>query len=317
MSTLVVPPVLTSPRDDAIQLHRAFKGFGCDTSAVINILAHRDASQRTLIQQEYRTMYSEDLNKRLSSELSGDLKRAVLLWMHDPAGRDASLVRQALGGSSIDLKAATEVLCSRTPSQLQHLRQLYHATYGVYVEHDIEYQASDDHKKLLLAYISVPRYEGLEVDRMMAENDAKALYKAGEKRLGTDERTFRSIFCERSRAHLAAVSYAYNSMYGKSLKKAIKGETSGLFEFALVTILQCAENPAMYFAKVLRKAMKGMGTNDTTLIRVIVSRVEIDMQYIKAEYQKKYHKSLHDAVQSETSGHYKTFLLSLLGPTHH
>lgn len=49
-------------------------GFGCDTAAVINILAHRDGTQRTLIQQEYRTMYSEDLLKRLSSELSGKLE---------------------------------------------------------------------------------------------------------------------------------------------------------------------------------------------------------------------------------------------------
>jgi hypothetical protein len=51
-----------------------FAGFGCDTAAVINILAHRDATQRALIQQEYRTMYSEELNKRLSSELSGNVK---------------------------------------------------------------------------------------------------------------------------------------------------------------------------------------------------------------------------------------------------
>ena len=41
---------------------------------IVNILAHRNATQRALIQQEYRTMYSEDLDKRLSSELSGDLK---------------------------------------------------------------------------------------------------------------------------------------------------------------------------------------------------------------------------------------------------
>ena len=27
MATLIVPPVLTSPKDDAIQLHRAFKGI--------------------------------------------------------------------------------------------------------------------------------------------------------------------------------------------------------------------------------------------------------------------------------------------------
>lgn len=68
--------------------------------------------------------------------------------------------------------------------------------------------------------------------------------------------------------------------------------------------------------QVLYKAMKGMGTNDDTLIRVIVSRTEIDMQYIKAEYSKKYKKTLNDAVHSETSGNYRAFLLALLGPNH-
>ena len=51
-----------------------FLGFGGNTAAVVNILAHRNASQRALIQREYREMYSEDLNEKLSSELSGDVK---------------------------------------------------------------------------------------------------------------------------------------------------------------------------------------------------------------------------------------------------
>jgi hypothetical protein len=71
----------------------------------------------------------------------------------------------------------------------------------------------------LLAYVSTPRYEGLEVDRAMTEKDAKALFKAGEKKLGTDENTFIRIFCQRSRAQLAAISYAYHGMYGNSLKR--------------------------------------------------------------------------------------------------
>ncbi|KAE9586096.1 hypothetical protein Lal_00010176 [Lupinus albus] len=74
MSTLSVPPLPPSPRDDAMQLHHAFKGLGCDTSAVINLLAHRDATQRAYVQQEYRTMYSEELSKRLASELHGNLE---------------------------------------------------------------------------------------------------------------------------------------------------------------------------------------------------------------------------------------------------
>ncbi|XP_039050553.1 annexin D5-like [Hibiscus syriacus] len=314
MSTLNFPPVPTSPRDDAVQLYRAFKGLGCDTAAVINILAHRDATHRSLIQHEYRTMYSEDLLKRLVSELHGKLETAVLLWMHDPAGRDAIVIRQGLLPDVTNLDAATEVICSRTPSQIQTIKQIYQSKFGVFLEQDIERHTSGDHKKLLLAYVSTPRYEGFEVDREMALKDVKDLYKAGEKRWGTDEKTFIRIFSERSRAQLAAISAAYRDMYGSSLKKAVKRETSGKFEDGLLTILRCSENPAKYFAKVLRKAMKGLGTDDTTLIRVIVTRTEIDMQYIKSEYLRKYKKTLNDAVHSETSGHYRTFLLALLGP---
>lgn len=314
MSTFTLPPVLTSPRDDAIQLYRAFRGLGCDTAAVINILAHRDATQRALIKQEYTNMYSDDINKRLSSELSSNVKRAVLLWMHDPAERDATVLREALSGNVIDLKAATEIICSRTPSQIAQFKHIYCLIFGVYLEQDIEFHASGDHKKLLLAYLSKPRYEGPEFDRTIVSKDAKVLFKAGEKRFGTDEKAFINIFSERSRAHLAAVISAYHDMYGSSLKKAIKSETSGNFEYGLLTILRCAQNPGKYFAKVLYKAMQGLGTDDTTLIRVIVTRSEIDMQYIKGEYRKKYRKTLNDAVHSETSGHYRAFLVSLLGP---
>lgn len=59
--------------------------------------------------------------------------------------------------------------------------------------------------------------------------------------------------------------------------------------------------------------MKGLGTDDSTLIRVIVTRAEIDLQYIKAEYHKNYGKTLNDAVHKETSSHYRAFLLSLIG----
>ncbi|CAN1339206.1 Annexin D5 [Linum perenne] len=323
MSTLNFPPMLPSPRDDAILLHKAFKGFGCDTSAVINILAHRPAAHRAYILHEYRTMFSEDIFKRLASELSGQLENAVLMWMQDPPGCDATIVRNGLMSETSNMDAVTEVICSRTPSQIQSFKQHYHARFHAYLEHDINTHTSGDHKKMLLAYVSTPRYEGWEVDRATAENDAKALYRAGEKKLGTDENTFINIFSSRSAAQLAAVDAAYTNFYGHSLTKkkvlypyqAVKKETSGQFKKALLTVLLCSQNPAQYFAKALHKAMKGLGTNDTALIRVIVTRAEIDMQYIKAEYLKKYRKKLNDAVHSETSGNYRKFLLALLGPS--
>ncbi|KAK3224613.1 hypothetical protein Dsin_004475 [Dipteronia sinensis] len=312
MASINCPPN-ASPRDDAMQLHRAFKGFGCDNSAVIYILAHRNYAQRALIQHEYQTIYHEDIMKRLASELSGDFEKSVLLWMQNPAERDATLIRDSLTNAAFNPKPANEVICSRTASMIQSIKQYYHSKFGTTLENDIGHYTSGDHQKILLSLVTTLRYEGPEFDRMAADEDAKALYKAGERKIGTDENTFIRIFSGRSSAHLAYVSFAYANMYGTPLKKVIKKETSGNFMQCLSIILQCAVNPAAYFAKELHKSMKGMGTNDTALIRLIVSRAEIDLHYIKAEYLKKYKKPVQDAVHSETSGNYKKFLLALLG----
>lgn len=75
--------------------------------------------------------------------------------------------------------------------------------------------------QLLLAYVSPPFEESLLVNKQIAESDAHALYKAGEKRFGTDEKTVIWIFTERSRAHLAEVATLYKNMYGNSLQKVL------------------------------------------------------------------------------------------------
>lgn len=58
----------------------------------------------------------------------------------------------------------------------------------------------------------------------------------------------------------------------------------------------------------------GLGTDDSTLIRIIVSRSEIDLETIKKLYEQNYGKSLYDAVESESSGDYKKALLNLIQP---
>ncbi|KAG2312779.1 hypothetical protein Bca52824_024336 [Brassica carinata] len=314
MATMKIPMTVPSPRVDAEQLFKAFKGRGCDASVIINILAHRNATQRALIEQEYETKFSDDLRKRLQSELHGHLKKALLLWMPEAVERDASILKQALRGAVTDHKAVAEIICTRSGSQLRQIKQVYLNTFGVRVEQDVESEASGNHKRVLLAYLNTTRYEGPEIDDKIVEDDARTLKKAVARKHKSDDQTLIQIFTDRSRTHLVALRSTYRSMFGKELGKAIRDETRGNFEHVLLTILQCAENSSFYFAKALRKSMKGLGTDDTALIRMVVTRAEVDMHYIVSEYRKRYKKTLYNAVQSDTSGHYKTFLLSLLGP---
>lgn len=61
----------------------------------------------------------------------------------------------------------------------------------------------------------------------------------------------------------------------EEISKSIKKEFSGDIEDALLAIVDVARNIYEYFAKQLHRSMAGIGTDDTTLIRVIVSRSEV------------------------------------------
>lgn len=67
-----------------------------------------------------------------------------------------------------------------------------------------------------------------------------------------------------------------------------------IFNYFLVECVQC---PPAFFAKRLHDAMHGAGTDDVTLIRIIVSRSEIDLETIKNEYERIYDKTLESVVK--------------------
>ena len=50
--------------------------------------------------------------------------------------------------------------------------------------------------------------------------------------------------------------------------------------------VRCVKHKFNHFARQLQKTMKGLGTDDDTLVRVVVSRCEIDMVQIKQEFEK-------------------------------
>lgn len=60
----------------------------------------------------------------------------------------------------------------------------------------------------------------------------------------------------------------------------------------MIAILQCTTNKSEFFASRLHKSMAGIGTNDKQLIRLIVTRCEIDLNDIKVAFERLYGKSV-------------------------
>lgn len=69
--------------------------------------------------------------------------------------------------------------------------------------------------------------------------------------------------------------------------------------FASKTVLfvvECVQSPGAFFANRLYNAMNGAGTDDATLIRVIVSRCEIDLETVKKEFERIYDRTLFSCI---------------------
>lgn len=152
-------------------------------------------------------------------------------------------------------------------------------------------------RRLMTLIITGVRDRAGTTDPEAAIEQAKQLYEAGEGKLGTDEEVFNRIFAHCSFAQLRLVFDEYKNLTGRTIEQALNDEVGGDLGKALGAIVECVQSPPAYFANRIHKAVAGMGTDDVTLIRIIISRSEIDLGTVKAEYERIYNKTLLSAVE--------------------
>eukprot|EP00257_Ricinus_communis_P022420 XP_015582143.1 annexin D2 [Ricinus communis] len=215
MATLKVPAHVPPPSEDAEQLHKAFQGWGTNESLIIDILAHRNAAQRNLIQKTYYEAYGEDLLKTLDKELSSDFERAVKLFTLDPADRDAFLANEATKRLTSSHWVLIEIACTRSSLELFKVRQAYHTRYKKSLEEDVAHHTTGDFRKLLVPLVSAFRYEGEEVNMTLAKSEAKILHEKISDKAYNNEEIIR-ILTTRSKAQINATLNHYNNAFGNT-----------------------------------------------------------------------------------------------------
>ncbi|XP_005389942.1 PREDICTED: annexin A11 [Chinchilla lanigera] len=301
------------PLRDAEVLRKAMKGFGTNEQAIIDCLGSRSNKQRQQISLSFKTAYGKDLIKDLKSELSGNFEKTILALMKTPVLFDVSEIKEAIKGAGTDEACLIEILASRSNEHIRELSRAYKAEHKKTLEEAIRSDTSGHFQRLLISLSQGNRDESTNVDMSLVQRDVQELYAAGENRLGTDESKFNAILCSRSRAHLVAVFNEYQRMTGRDIEKSICREMSGDLEQGMLAVVKCLKNTPAFFAERLNKAMRGAGTKDRTLIRIMVSRSEVDLLDIRAEYKRMYGKSLYHDITGDTSGDYRKILLKICG----
>ncbi|XP_072881209.1 annexin A7-like [Hemitrygon akajei] len=309
----IKPVANFNAQSDAEILRQAMKGAGTNEQAIIDVVANRSNDQRQKIKLAFKTLYGKDLIKDLKSELSGNMEEIIIALFMPTTYYDAWSLRKAMEGAGTQDRVLIEILCTRNNQEIREIVRCYKEELGRNLEKDLKKDTSGHFKRLLISMSQGNRDETQTVDMQKATADAEKLFRAGEGKLGTDESTFNMILATRSFPQLQATIQEYGRLANRELMKAIDREFSGDVCDGMQAIVQCVVNRPAFFAEKLYKSMKGLGTSDSTLIRVIVTRSEIDLVQIKQAFWERYQKTLRMMVESDTSGDYKRMLLAIIG----
>ncbi|KAK3576860.1 hypothetical protein CHS0354_012915 [Potamilus streckersoni] len=139
------------------------------------------------------------------------------------------------------------------------------------------------------------------------EKTARLLQKA-MKGLGTDEKAIIDILaghCNRERQELKTM---YKTCFGRDLVEDLKSETSGKFRSLIEYLLMPSRE---LDACSLKKAMKGVGTDERTLIEILCSKTNSQLAEIKETYKQLYKTTLEDDLQGDLSGDFKLLMISI------
>uniref|UniRef100_A0A8C7QD47 Annexin n=1 Tax=Oncorhynchus mykiss TaxID=8022 RepID=A0A8C7QD47_ONCMY len=129
---------------------------------------------------------------------------------------------------------------------------------------------------------------------------------------GVDENTIIDVLVRRSNAQRQQIKATYEKASGKPLETALKSALKGDLEDVVLALLK---TPAQYDAQQLKLAMKGLGTDEDTLVEILASRTNKEIREIKKVYKGEYKKELEDDIKSDTGADFRNALLSLCKAT--
>ena len=283
------------------------------------------------LRKAFEAQVGKSLLHVIEKETSGWFEYGLRGLVLGPSGFDVWLLHRACHGIGTHEDLLVEVLVGRTNEEIEMLKAEYQRTYHKELKRIVDGETSFKTERMFNMILAVPALpvtktdvlqanrppENYPVDPRQVEGDIRALYDAGQGRMGTDEIAFCGVLFNRSDAQIRQIAAGYKHHHRRSLEHVIHDEFSGHMQHALFYVVQGALDPVTRDARLLEAAMAGAGTKDERLTYRIIRAYwkgggHQYLHEVRAAYQNKYHHNLITRVKGETHGDYERLLVALL-----
>ena len=295
-----------------VNLKKAMEGFGTDNNALINIVTSHTIIERQKIKMVYQKKYKSDLIQDLKDELSSNYESAMIALFTNPIEYDAQQLHTILAKSSPNLEFLIEIIVTKPNWVLKQIKDTYKKLYQKEIEEDFN-ELKEEENILLTSLLKCQRNENDKPDNAECSNKAKELSISDTNSWKNPNSLFMNLITDSSPMELALIVRYYFKLTGKTIKQTINEVFEGEMKQLYNQVLYALISPSEFYATRIKKAIEGFGTDDVTLIRILVSRDEIDMDVIQQFYKQLYKKDLIDDIISDCSGDYEKLLVALVG----
>jgi len=267
---------------DAQQMHKAIQGLGTKETVLIEIMSTRTNAQIRAMKTAYERLYDVSLEKDLIGDTSGFFRD--LLVMQCKADRDET--------DKVDLEQAKKDATALFKEDEKRFGKDASVFYEIMAKQNV-FQL----RALFEEYQKIGGHH---------------IYDDIENNFSGSEFPIAFTHSIKEASGPVTVSDVYKNQSGKTETKKLWLSTPSDIKQGLLAIVKCAINRPFFFAQSLHASMEGVGTSDNDLIRVIVSRCEVDMVQIKQAYNGFFKTPLEERIPKDCAGHYASGLVALV-----
>ena len=268
-----------------------------EITKIVGLICKRTNSQRQKIKDAYYSSYGNDLIEELGAKLSGNIKDLILGLMMTPEDFDANEMYLSMKGLGTDELRLSEIIATRPSRHLLQVKERYPILHKETLDKDIIDDTSKCYQKILIAIIQGKRSDNPYPNTQKMKEIVEKLNGGEKGKLNEDSLV--QYFGSCSYGEICTICRLYEKTYKTSILEDIKNSVdSDAYDFCKM-FLEYISDPGCFFAEKIHNF------KEKDLIRILISRSEVDMDEIRDAYKELYKTELIDDLKEKTEGDFQ------------